>query len=272
MPRRAAEELVAQFRDRGRDRGGLAALDSTSPSARRAPAASPIANTWAPAGGVAPLRVERARACAVGSGRSPSGRRPASAPRPVPPSAPRRRSRPASPTSSTRVTAAGRCAGVVEGKTASATPAAVVAGSEPPTRVVLLVAKDGIAELFGGLGGGGLDLLGGFAGRRAAGAGAGSLELLFEPPPPRIAATRKTIATATSPAIRLQRRGDRLAPALRRRLLRRVRRSRLRAWRAAPVRLGAAGTSALIGRFPGTSGNATRGAMAGWSANLPATG
>ncbi len=45
--------------------------------------------------------------------------------------------------SSTRVTAAGRCAGVVEGKTASATPAAVAAGSDPPTRVVLLVAKDG---------------------------------------------------------------------------------------------------------------------------------
>ncbi len=45
--------------------------------------------------------------------------------------------------SSTRVTAAGRCATLAEGKTASATPAAVVAASPPPTLVVLLVAKEG---------------------------------------------------------------------------------------------------------------------------------
>ena len=50
---------------------------------------------------------------------------------------------PAQSSSSTRVTAAGRCAAVVEGKTASATPAALVAGSEPPTLVVLPVAKAG---------------------------------------------------------------------------------------------------------------------------------
>ena len=50
---------------------------------------------------------------------------------------------PAQSSSPTRVTAAGRCAGVVEGKTASATAAALAAGSEPPTRVVLPVAKAG---------------------------------------------------------------------------------------------------------------------------------
>jgi hypothetical protein len=41
------------------------------------------------------------------------------------------------------VTAAGCCAGVVEGKTASATAAALAVGSEPPTLVVLPVAKEG---------------------------------------------------------------------------------------------------------------------------------
>ena len=50
---------------------------------------------------------------------------------------------PAQSSSSTRVTAAGRWAGVVEGNTASATAAALEAGSEPPIRVVLLVAKEG---------------------------------------------------------------------------------------------------------------------------------
>ena len=35
---------------------------------------------------------------------------------------------------------AGCCSGVVEGKTASAAPAALAAGSEPPIRVVLPVA------------------------------------------------------------------------------------------------------------------------------------
>ena len=50
---------------------------------------------------------------------------------------------PAQSSSPTSVTAAGRCAGVVEGNTASATAAALAAGSEPPTRVVLPVAKEG---------------------------------------------------------------------------------------------------------------------------------
>ena len=50
---------------------------------------------------------------------------------------------PAQSSSLTIVTAAGRCVGVVEGNTARAAPAASAAGSEPPIRVVLLVAKPG---------------------------------------------------------------------------------------------------------------------------------
>ncbi len=50
---------------------------------------------------------------------------------------------PAQSSSPTRVTASGRWSGVVEGKTASAAPAAFATGSEPPIRVVLLVAKPG---------------------------------------------------------------------------------------------------------------------------------
>ena len=45
--------------------------------------------------------------------------------------------------SSTRVTAAGRWASSVAGKTASAAPAALAAASPPPIRVVFLVAKAG---------------------------------------------------------------------------------------------------------------------------------
>ena len=45
--------------------------------------------------------------------------------------------------SATRVTAAGESSGTVEGKVASAAPAAFAAALEPPTRVVFLVAKAG---------------------------------------------------------------------------------------------------------------------------------
>ena len=46
------------------------------------------------------------------------------------------------------MTATGRCFSDVPGKTASAAAAAFEAGSGPPIRVVLEVAKDGIAERF----------------------------------------------------------------------------------------------------------------------------
>jgi hypothetical protein len=50
---------------------------------------------------------------------------------------------PAQSSSPTTVTASGRCSGVVEGNTARATAAALAAGSEPPMRTVLFVAKLG---------------------------------------------------------------------------------------------------------------------------------
>jgi hypothetical protein len=50
---------------------------------------------------------------------------------------------PAQSSWSTIATATGRCFSLVEGKTASAAAAALETGSEPPIRVVLLVAKLG---------------------------------------------------------------------------------------------------------------------------------
>src|ERR1700709_2629413 len=108
---------------------------------------------------------------------------------------------PAQSSSATRVTAAGRWAGVVEGNTASATPAALVAGSEPPTLVVLPVAKAGEPSpsegWVAGASAAGPSVLG-----AGAAVGPAELESLLEPPlPPITAATMKEIASATGPAI-----------------------------------------------------------------------
>ena len=102
----------------------------------------PIANAVAPPVALSPWGSSASSASTVGSG-SPSaleirtGARTGAAIRTEAAIAPAQSSSP------TRVTAAGRWAAVVEGNTASATPAALVAGSEPPTLVVLPVAKAG---------------------------------------------------------------------------------------------------------------------------------
>ena len=105
-------------------------------------AAEPIAKACALSVALLPWGESVSSACSVGSGRSPpeeisSGARTGAAISTEAATAPCHSS------SSTSVTAVGRWATLAEGKTASATPAAVVAGSEPPTRVVLLVAKEG---------------------------------------------------------------------------------------------------------------------------------
>jgi hypothetical protein len=112
--------------------------------------------------------------------------------------------------------------------------------------------------------------------------GAGLSEPLFASPPPSTAAIRKTTATTTRPAIAFSAAGiglrDRLAG--------------LGACFSFASALGFAGASAcvgegvstgfvgaseggisaLIGCFRATTGKATRGAVAGWSANLLETG
>ena len=105
---------------------------------------------------------------------------------------------PAQSSSPTRVTAVGCCAGVVEGKTARATPAALAAGSGPPIRVVLLVAKAGKASASATWGEGSPAL----SSSPAAGAEAVTSLLLLSSPPlaKTIATTMKTRARATSPA------------------------------------------------------------------------
>ena len=138
----AAEELVAQGRDRGGEAGRARRLRPASCADPSGAAAAPIAKACALSVALLPWGSSASRACAVGSGRSPpaetsSGARTGAAISTEAAIAPCQSS------SSTSVTAVGRCATLAEGKTASATPAAVVAGSEPPTRVVLLVAKEG---------------------------------------------------------------------------------------------------------------------------------
>jgi hypothetical protein len=98
------------------------------------------------------------------------------------------------------VTAAGRWASFVEGKTASATPAALATGSGPPIRVVLLVAKAGKASASATCGEGASSLL------PPLDAGA---EVVTSPSPPlssslplakTIATTMKARARTTRPA------------------------------------------------------------------------
>ena len=105
-------------------------------------ATSPIANACAPPVAALPCGSRAARALAVGSGTPPGAEIRTGAPTGAAIST-EAAIAPCQSSSPTRVTAAGRWAGVVEGKVASATPAALEAGSAPPTRVVFLVAKAG---------------------------------------------------------------------------------------------------------------------------------
>ena len=103
---------------------------------------APITNAWAPCAASEPAGSSVSSAAAVASGTSSaveisSGARIGSAIRTAAAIALSQSA------SSTRTTASGRCFGVAEGKTASATAAAFEAGSAPPTRVVLLVANSG---------------------------------------------------------------------------------------------------------------------------------
>ncbi len=140
--RAGAEEPVAQRRDRGRGCRGGAAFDTGHRAAvgRRHVADREGRGAAGLGRALGVERLERFRA-RLGQGRR--CRRSGSAPGPGRTSGPRRRSprpsRPRRPASPPRAAARG----VVEGNTASATAAALAAGSEPPTRVVLPVAKPG---------------------------------------------------------------------------------------------------------------------------------
>ena len=127
---------------------------------------------------------------------------------------------PGQSSSSTRVTAAGRCAGVGRGEDGERDAGGVGGrvGAADPGRVV---GREGrVAELFGRLGAR-ASAPSALAVGAGAGAGAGLPELaLLAPPPPRTAATMKTTATRTSAGDRLQRRRDRLARGAWRRLRR----------------------------------------------------
>jgi len=105
-------------------------------------ARSPIAKAVAPPVALPPWGSSAASASAVGSGR-PSALEIRSGARTGADIKTDAAIAPAQSSSPTRLTAAGCWAALVEGNTASATPAALVAGSEPPTLVVLLVAKEG---------------------------------------------------------------------------------------------------------------------------------
>ena len=139
----AAEEAVAQGR-RSRGGGGAGSPDVDSAPPCRGRATAPIAKSGRPPVALLPCGSSASSASSLTLGHArPGAEKRIGAPdrrRHQDRGGDRRR---AQSSSSTRVTAAGRCAGVVEGKTASATPAAFAAGSEPPTRVVLSVAKPG---------------------------------------------------------------------------------------------------------------------------------
>ena len=161
MLRRRAEEPFAQPRDRGRGRRRAAGLDPGGVASRRGAATSPIANTAAPPVLALPCGVERAQRFgahlghAVRAGdqdRRPHRRRHQDRPRRSP--------RPGL-ASSTRVTAAGRCAAVGRGEDRERDPGGVGGGvvAADPGRV--LGREGGIAEL----------------GRRLAGCGRAALVL-----------------------------------------------------------------------------------------------